>query len=376
MLIEEQILQTIYDTSSDAIIVMDEKGIVLSFNKMAESLFTFTASEVVGQNIKMLMPPYFANEHDGYLERYRRTGERHIIGIGRIVTGQRKDGSVFPIELSIGEAKTETGRFFTGFVRDLTERQQFERRVHELQEELIHAARLASLGEIVSMVAHEVNQPLSATGTYLEVARELLARDAEGDRLRGLKAIDQAATQVKRAGDTVRRIREFARKKTPELANEDVNRMIEEANAIASVGSKAKNIRTTFDLSPERPQAQVDRIQIQQVVMNLVRNAIDALENSPVREIVLQSRIGSQGRVEIAVMDSGPGVSSEVAKKMFAPFVTNKKNGTGLGLAICRTIVEAHGGELWVENSPLGGAAFRFTLPLKPEHREAANAGT
>jgi two-component system, LuxR family, sensor kinase FixL len=375
MLIEDQILQTIYDTSPDAIIVMDEKGIVLSFNKMAESLFGFAASEIVGQNIKMLMPPYFAKEHDGYLDRYRRTGERRIIGIGRIVTGQRKDGSVFPMELSIGEAKTETARFFTGFVRDLTERQQFEQRVHELQEELIHAARLASLGEIVSMVAHEVNQPLSATGTYLEVARELLARDAEGDRIRGLKAIDQASAQVRRAGDTVRRIREFARKKTPDLANEDVNRMIEEANAIASVGSKAKNIRTTFDLSPERPQAHVDRIQIQQVVMNLVRNAIDALENSKIREVVLQSRLAPEGRVEISVLDSGPGVSSDVAKQIFTPFVTSKKDGTGLGLAICRTIVEAHGGELWAESSPLGGAAFRFTLPLSSENKEAANGG-
>jgi two-component system, LuxR family, sensor kinase FixL len=376
MLIEEQILQTIYDTSPDAIIVMDDKGIVLSFNKMAENLFGFAASEVVAQNIKMLMPPYFAKEHDGHLNRYRRTGERHIIGIGRIVTGQRKDGSVFPMELSIGEAKTETGRFFTGFVRDLTERQQFEQRVHELQEELIHAARLASLGEIVSMVAHEVNQPLSATGTYLEVARELLSREAEADRARGLKAIDQAATQVRRAGDTVRRIRDFARKKTPEIASEDVNRLIEEANAIAAVGSKARNIRTTFDLSPDRPRAEVDRIQIQQVVMNLVRNAIDALENSHTREIVLQSGIAPHGRVEIAVHDSGPGVSSEVAKQIFTPFVTSKKDGTGLGLAICRTIIEAHGGELWVDKSPLGGAAFRFSLPLVREARETANVGT
>jgi two-component system, LuxR family, sensor kinase FixL len=376
MLIENQILQTIYDTSPDAIIVIDEDGIVLSFNKMAERLFAFAASEVVGHNIKMLMPPYFAKEHDGYMEHYRRTGQRRIIGIGRIVTGQRKDGSVFPMELSIGEAKTETGRFFTGFVRDLTERQQFEQRVHELQEELIHAARLASLGEIVSMVAHEVNQPLSATGTYLEVARELLSREAEADRARGLKAIDQAATQVRRAGDTVRRIRDFARKKTPEIASEDVNRLIEEANAIAAVGSKARNIRTTFDLSPDRPRAEVDRIQIQQVVMNLVRNAIDALEHSHRREIVLQSGIAPHGRVEIAVHDSGSGVSSEVAKQIFTPFVTSKKDGTGLGLAICRTIIEAHGGELWVDKSPLGGAAFRFTLPLMKEPRETVNVGT
>jgi two-component system, LuxR family, sensor kinase FixL len=226
------------------------------------------------------------------------------------------------------------------------------------------------------MVAHEVNQPLSATGTYLEVARELLARESESDRARGIKAIDQAATQIRRAGDTVRRIREFARKKTPELAHEDVNRLIEEANAIAAVGSKAKNIRTTFDLAPEQPQALVDRIQIQQVVMNLVRNAIDALENSGMREIVLQSRLVSHDRVEVAVLDSGPGVSSEVTHQLFTPFVTNKKDGTGLGLAICRTIIEAHGGELWVDKSPLGGAAFRFTLPMMHEQQEATHAAS
>lgn len=364
MLIEEQILQAVYDTSLDAIIVIDERGLMRSFNKVAEKLFNYAANEVLGKNIKLLMPPYFANQHDGYLERYLHTGEKRIIGIGRVVTGQKKDGSSFPLELAIGEARIAAQRFFVGFIRDLSERQQIEQRVHELQEELIHASRLASLGEISSMVAHEVNQPLSASGTYLEVARELLASERKDSLPGGLKAIEQAAAQIRRVGDTVRRIREFARKKTPDLALEDVNRIIEEANAIAAVGTKAKHIRTIFDLSSAHPQTKVDRIQIQQVIMNLVRNAIDAMTDYDRRELVLQSRINETGLIEVSVIDSGPGVTEAAAKRLFTPFMTTKKGGTGLGLAICRTIVEAHGGKLWHEKSSLGGAAFKFTLPV------------
>jgi two-component system, LuxR family, sensor kinase FixL len=363
MPIEDQILQTVYDTSPDAIIVIDETARVCSFNKMAEKLFNYMEEEVLGQNVKMLMPAYFAQQHDGYMERYMRTGERRIIGIGRIVTGQRKDGSTFPIELAIGEAKTPEGRFFTGFIRDLTELQSYERRVHELQQELIHASRLASLGEVTTMVAHEVNQPLSASGTYLEVARELLTKSNKDDQERGLKALEQAVAQIQRVGATVRRIRDFARKKTPDLEVEDVNRIIEEANAIASVGSKARNIHTTLDLSHAKPLARVDRIQIQQVIVNLVRNAIDAMTDQEKRELVVKSNVIDAGMIEVGVLDSGPGVSEAAAARLFTPFITTKKDGTGLGLAICRTIVESHGGKLWHEKSPLGGAAFKFTLP-------------
>jgi two-component system sensor kinase FixL len=373
---EGQILQTVYDTSPDAIIVIDEKGIVRSFNRTAERLFSYSVQEVLGENVKLLMPPYFAEHHDGYLERYLRTGERRIIGIGRIVTGQRKDGSTFPLELSIGETITEAGRFFAGFIRDLTELQNYEQRVHELQEELIHASRLASLGEITTMVAHEVNQPLSASGTYLEVARELLATGSKDDQARGLKAVEQAAVQIRRLGDTVRRIRDFARNRKPDFELEDINRLIEEANAIASVGSKVKNIRTTFDLSSVRPLAKVDRIQIQQVIMNLVRNAIDAVTDYDKREMILKSEVNGDGLIEISILDSGPGVSDTAAKHLFTPFVTTKKEGTGLGLAICRTIVEAHGGKLWNDKSPLGGAAFRFTLPINADKDVSQNANS
>jgi two-component system, LuxR family, sensor kinase FixL len=361
--VESQILQSVYDTSPDAIIVIDEHGLIQSFNAMAEKLFGYSPDEVIGKNTKKLMPPYFADKHDGYLARYRETGEKRIIGIGRIVTGQRKDKSTFPLELSVGEVRTEQGRYFTGFIRDLTERQHVEQRLHELQEELIHASRLASLGEISSMIAHEANQPLSAAGTYLEVAKELLSSSAEEPRTRGLHALNQAAAQIRRVGDTVRRIREFAKKKAPELSLEDINRIIEEANAIAAVGSRDKSVRTTFDLSPLLPEIKADRIQLQQVVMNLVRNSIDAMTGWPKRDLILMSKLKEKNLVEISVIDSGPGVPANVRANLFTPFVSTKSQGTGLGLAICRSIVEAHGGNLWYEDTPSGGATFKFTLP-------------
>jgi two-component system, LuxR family, sensor kinase FixL len=364
MKVENQILQSVYDTSPDAIIVLDDKGHIQSFNVMAEKLFGYTALEVMGSNIKMLMPPYYSKKHDGYMSHYMETGEKRIIGIGRIVTGQRKDGSTFPLELSIGEVKTEKERYFTGFIRDLTERQDVELRLHELQEELIHASRLASLGEISSMIAHEANQPLSAAGTYLEVAKELLASPDEKLRTRGHHALDQAGAQIRRVGDTVRRIREFAKKKTPELSLEDINRVIEEANAIATVGSRDKSVRTVFDLSPTLPDISADRIQLQQVVMNLVRNSIDAMTGWPKRDLILRSRMKDKDFVEVSIIDSGPGVPESVQPNLFTPFVSTKAQGTGLGLAICRTIIEAHGGRLWYEDTPSGGATFRFTVPI------------
>jgi two-component system, LuxR family, sensor kinase FixL len=370
--IEAEILQSVYNTSPDAIIVVDEKGLIQTFNVMAEKLFGYSAGDVLGKNIKMLMPPYYSAGHDGYMSRYMETGEKRIIGIGRIVTGQRKDGSTFPLELSIGEAKTEKERYFIGFIRDLTERQDVEQRLHELQEELIHASRLSSLGEISSMIAHEANQPLSAAGTYLEVARELLASPDENLRARGTHALDQAGAQIRRVGDTVRRIREFAKKKTPELSLEDINRVIEEANAIAAVGSRDKSVRTTFDLSPSLPEVNADRIQIQQVVMNLVRNSIDAMTGWPKRDLILRTGLKEGNYVEVAVIDTGPGVSENVRSSLFTPFMSTKAQGTGLGLAICRTIIEAHGGNLWYEETPSGGATFKFTLPIKgkaePKH--------
>ena len=370
--IDNQLLHSIYEASPDAIIVIDALGLIRSFSRMAEAVFGHAKADVLGQNIKLLMPAYFAAHHDRYLERYLKTGERRIIGIGRVVTGLRKDGSTFPLELAIGEARVRGEPYFTGFVRDLTERHQAEQRIHELQDELIHSSRLASLGEMSSMVAHEANQPLSAAATYLEIARELVASAKPAERKRGIQTLEQVAAQIRRVGDTIRRIREFAKKKVPELSVEDINRVVEEAAAIAAVGTRSKGIVLSFDLETGLPPVKIDRIQIQQVVINLVRNGIDAMENCPRRNLALKTEALGGGQVEVSVIDGGPGISQHIAERLFTPFTTSKADGTGLGLAICKSIVEAHGGHLRYLPNPGGGAIFRFNLSAAP----ASSAGT
>ena len=355
---------TVFNTSPDAVIVIDRKGIVEAFNQAAEKLFDYGAKEVIGRNIKMLMPPYLAERHDGYMNRYLVTGEKRIIGIGRVVTGQRRDGSTFPIELAVGEAVINGERYFTGFVRDLSEKQGADQRIHELQNELMHSARLASLGEIYSTIAHEVNQPLSAAGTYIEIAEELTR---SGDKKLSSQAGDiiaKAGAQIKRAAEIIRRVRDFARKRAPELAQENINRVIEEACALAFVGAKNSGIKGNMEFSAELPLLLIDKIQIQQVIVNLVRNSIDAMQESRSGQVVVRSRDTGTGFAEVSVIDNGPGVAEDVRSNLFLPFTTTKASGTGLGLAVCKSIIDAHGGRLWYEPNPPGGAAFNFTIPI------------
>ena len=205
-------LQSILDTVPDAMIVIDERGIVQSFSVAAERLFGFAAAEICGRNISLLMPTPYREGHDGYLNRYLVTGERRIIGIGRVVVGQRKDGSAFPMELSVGEVRGREHRLFTGFVRDLTERQQTERRVQELQQELSHIARVNEMGQMASGLAHELNQPLTAATNYMQAARRLLEREDEASFVRAKGAMESAVAQVTRAGQIIRRLHDFVKK--------------------------------------------------------------------------------------------------------------------------------------------------------------------
>src|SRR5215208_3079081 len=280
-LAREAHLQSILDTVPDAMIVIDERGTMQSFSSAASRLFGYTPAEVLGENIKMLMPSPYRESHDGYLERYLRTGERRIIGIGRVVVGERKDGSTFPMELSVGEMSSGNRRFFTGFIRDLTERQKTEGRLQELQTELVHISRLTAMGEMASALAH--------------------------------------------------------------------------------VGAKEHGVRVKFQIDPARDLVLVDKVQIQQVLLNLIRNAIEAMEQSTRRELLIASRPDGE-LVEVSVADTGPGIATEVAGQLFQPFVTTKRYGMGVGLSISRSIVESHGGQIVVEPNQGGGTVFRFTM--------------
>lgn len=355
-------LRSILDTVPDAMIVIDEQGIIQSFSATAQRMFGYAAEEVTGRNVNMLMPSPHHENHDAYLTRYLTTGERRIIGIGRIVAGRRKDGSVFPMELAVGEMRGEDGRRFTGFVRDLTERQQTERRLQELQSELSHVARLSEMGQMASAIAHEVNQPLTAANNYLEAARMLLAADDEAVRARALTIIDNVVGQIGRAGEVIARLRAFLTKGEVQQRPEDVVKVIEEASALALIGAKQRGVTVDFRPSPNLPPVMIDKVQIQQVIVNLVRNAVEAMDASERRLLTIATEI-REPRVGISIADTGPGIAPEIADRLFQPFATTKPQGMGVGLSICRSIVEGHGGELAVEDNPGGGAIFRFSLP-------------
>jgi len=355
-------LQSILATVPDAMIVIDERGVMQSFSSAAERLFGYSASEALGKNVDMMMPSPYRENHDGYLGRYLRTGERRIIGIGRIVVGERKDGSTFPMELAVGEMRSGDRRFFTGFIRDLTERQKTEARLQELQSELVHISRLTAMGEMASTLAHELNQPLSAIANYLKGSRRLLEGSADQRSNTMRDAMDKAAEQALRAGQIIRRLRDFVARGESERRVESMKKLVEEASALALVGAKDQGVRVRFMFDPAVELVLADKVQIQQVLLNLLRNAIEAMETSDKRELTVSSAAAQDDWVTISVADTGSGIASEMTSQLFQPFVTTKRHGMGVGLSISRTIVEAHGGRIWADSNPGGGTTFRFTL--------------
>ncbi len=355
-------LRSILDTVPEAMIVIDERGAIQSFSSAAERLFGYRPDEVLGKNVKMLMPQPYRGDHDGYLRRYLATGVRRIIGIGRVVVGERRDGTTFPMELAVGEMRSAGQRFFTGFIRDLTERQATEARLQELQSELVHISRLTAMGEMGTALAHELNQPLSAIANYLKGA-ERLAAGLAGERAATLaEALAKATEQALRAGHIIRRLRDFVGRGESEKRVESIARLVEEAGALALVGAKERGVTVRYQLDRQLDRVVADRVQVQQVLLNLMRNAIEAMDVGERRELTVSSGAAADGMVKIDVVDTGSGIAPEVAERLFQPFVTSKLHGMGVGLSISRTIIEAHGGRIWAEARP-GGTCFSLTLP-------------
>lgn len=276
--------------------------------------------------------------------------------------GLRKDGSTFPLELSIGEAVGGGQRVFTGFIRDLSAKEATEARMQHLQSELSHVSRLSAMGTMASTLAHELNQPIAAVANYVEASRDLLDTPGEETKAMLKEALRDAAVEAFRAGHIVRKLRAFVARGEVEKSVEPLGGLIAEAGTLGFAGATELGIHHDLDVAADAGPVLVDRIQIQQVLVNLMRNAIEAMAPAGRGNLVVFARAEGQ-YAHIVVADDGPGLSSDVADRLFQAFASTKRDGMGLGLSICRTIVEAHGGRIWASPRAGGGTEFHFTLP-------------
>lgn len=490
-------LKSLLDAAVDAIIVIDHRGRIEQFSRSAERIFGYAADEVVGRNVEMLMPAPYRAEHDGYIDRYNETHEPRIIGIGREVRARRKDGTIFPCELAVGQVAEVQPPRFVGFIRDITLRKQADERlrrseaelrlaqelaslgnyvvhldhcepdyyspqlhrilgisamddnvplttllrlwVHpgdreklddaiadllskrgacdaeyrivrtdgttrylhhiaqithdaqgeplkhvgtihdvtdrrqsedearQLQERLTHFSRLSTMGEMAAGLAHEINQPLSAITMYAQACQRFM-QSPQRDDADVLEALVQISAQALRAGEVIRRLRQFVKNREVKREPVDCGRLLEDLRTLAETDARLHNVRLRIETEHDLPTVYADPIQLQQVVLNLVRNAIDAMVDAPEtrREVVLSTRLLPEGEIEVVVADHGSGLAPDAAEHLFNAFFTTKAGGTGLGLAISRSIVRAHGGRLWHTPNEGMGARFHFTLPVSP----------
>lgn len=363
--VSEARLDSLLNTAVDGIILIDDSLRILIFNSACEQLFGYAAEDVLGKNVSLLMPREYADEHDGYVQHYVDTGERRIIGTGREVRGKHRDGTDFPLELSVGEALTPEGRQFVGIVRDLRPRKAVERRLNQLQAELVHLARVSAMDEMGSAVAHELNQPLTAVMLYLQaVTRRIEGNNGETPKdALIVETINKAKREAERAGNIIQRMRHFVEKREPDRKAVQLRPLIEDTLELTRVGTNSEGIAMHLDIDGDMPAIDVDSVQIQQIMVNLLRNAFEAVRGSTNPHVMISVDLGPQ-TMTVRVSDSGPGIPKEVRARLFKAFATSKRTGMGLGLSISRSIAQNHGGDLTVDPGGSGkGASFMLILP-------------
>lgn len=348
-------LAAVVNGALDGIISIDDVGCILSFNPAASNLFGYSPEEVIGKNLNVLMPEPYRSQHDGYIRNYLLTGNTKIIGIGRQVEGQRKDGSIFPMELGVSAIEADKKRVFVGFIHDLTERQKFETRSQEL-----HANRLDMIENLAVGLAHEMKQPLSAINAYINAANRQLGGNAESVR----EILEKAAEQTFRVADIMENLRQFVSRGTTTKTVYKLNEVVKHACEFTEALAKDKKVGTILKLDAGSDDVVINKVQIQQVIVNLKRNAIESMEESDKRELTITTSNPDQNNIRVDVADTGHGLPDDIKAKLFEPFGTPKPRGLGVGLAISRSIIDTHRGRIWAEANPGGGTIFSFILPV------------
>lgn len=356
--------QALLDAAVDAIVVIDERGQIITFNRAAERTFGYAAPDVLGKNVSALMGEPYRSEHGEYVARYVETGEARIIGKGREVEARRANGDVFPVSLSVGEAVDGDKRRFVGIVRDLSEQRAAEQSARSLELKLAHVGRFNLMGEMAAGIAHEINQPLSAIATYAQAGKRILQRGAP-DVAMLVDICTKIDDQARRAGQVIDNLRKFIRKQDVQTQSLDVNRVVEGVLNLIEVDAHSEGIPVHVRAGEDLPNVRADAVQLQQVLLNLTRNSVDAMRGGLAKErgIVIATELGEGGGVRIRVTDHGHGVSAQLGENIFHPFVTTKRDGLGVGLAISNTIVQSFGGTLGYSENPAGGAIFMVELP-------------
>jgi two-component system sensor kinase FixL len=358
-------VQALLDVATDAVIIIDHRGIIESFNPAAERIFGYAAAEALGSNVSLLMPEPQRSEHDGYIARYLASGEPHILGIGREVDARRKDGSVFPVALAVGRIRDSEPARFVGFLHDLTVRRRAADELQLMRERMARVSHLATLGEMAGAIAHEINQPLAAISNYARACERLLQLP-EPALAEVQDALGQISGQALRAAEIIQRVRGLVRARGPRREPADINALVREVSALLRAEALPRRIQVVLELAEGLPAIPIDGIQIQQVLLNLVHNAIEALASTAAHDprVIVRTEFAPPEEIAISVVDCGPGLDPALGERAFEPFCTTKELGTGLGLAISRSIVEAHRGRLSYRPNTPTGACFSIRLPI------------
>ncbi|GAA0535228.1 two-component system sensor kinase FixL [Rhizomicrobium palustre] len=358
----EERYRLLHDSMRDAFVQTSLDGKILDLNETYCQMLGYSAEELRAKTYQDLTP-----------ERWHAVDESQVTG-AVLTRGysdvyekeyRRKDGSIIPVELRVNVATDVHGNpeSLWAIVRDLSEKRHFSRNIDRMRTELAHVGRLSELGQVSAGIAHELNQPLAAMMNYSSLAKRLISSGGKKELVRAQSAISKAVGQAQRASEIIRRMRGFIEHRETKRKDESVNAIVEEALALGLIGTHGEGIAPILELAPDLPSVFVDRLQVQQVLVNLLRNAVEAMGESPRRELVLSTGRNSHGEVEVAVRDSGHGIPQETLRKLFMPFFTTKPGGMGIGLLISQSIVEAHGGQITVESEEGKGSVFRFTLP-------------
>jgi two-component system sensor kinase FixL len=338
------VFEALITAAADGIIATDAQGHILVFNPACERLFAYPSEEVIGKSVAILIPsPYRDAPGGGHRLASRET------------LGRRKDGSTFPIYLSVGQGKSEGAEIAVCIVHDLTERGAAP---------LMDVSRLSAMAQMGSSMAHEINQPLAAVMNYVKAAQRTLETSHEPRAAKAAELLVKAGEQIVRAGAIIRSRRDFIARGEASRREEQLHKIIEKAVARALTGAGHADTKVTLNLDRKLPPVLADKMQIQQVIIHLIRNALDAMQAAPERNLSIECSRAEGGLAQVIISDSGPGLSEAEIGRLFQPFVTTKERGMGLGLTISKSIINAHGGELWATPNAGAGISFHFQLPL------------